>query len=118
MAQSETQSRRAARVVPMVLTLLLAAAIYGVMTANAFHNGSVSFAETFYLIKSWWYVSGAVAPYTATPVERLEEAGALVLGKVNLDEFTFGSSNESSAFQPSTRHMLSARPGGNGPRRS
>ncbi len=45
-----------------------------------------------------------VAPYTATPVERLEEAGAVILGKVNLDEFTFGSSNESSAFQPSTRN--------------
>ncbi len=41
-----------------------------------------------------------IAPYTATPVERLEAAGAIVLGKVNLDEFTFGSSNESSAFLP------------------
>jgi aspartyl-tRNA(Asn)/glutamyl-tRNA(Gln) amidotransferase subunit A len=45
-----------------------------------------------------------VAPYTATPVERLEAAGAVTLGKVNLDEFTFGSSTESSAFQPSTRN--------------
>jgi len=44
------------------------------------------------------------APYTATPVERLEKAGAVVLGKVNLDEFTYGSSNESSAFQPSPRN--------------
>jgi len=42
-----------------------------------------------------------VAPYSATPVQRLEAAGAVTLGKVNLDEFTFGSSNESSAFQPS-----------------
>ena len=41
-----------------------------------------------------------VAPYTATPVERLEAAGAVTVGKVNLDEFTFGSSNESSAFLP------------------
>ncbi len=41
-----------------------------------------------------------IAPYTATAVERLEAAGAIVLGKVNLDEFTFGSSNESSAFLP------------------
>ncbi len=45
-----------------------------------------------------------IAPYTATPVERLEDAGAVILGKVNLDEFTFGSSSESSAFQPSTRN--------------
>ncbi len=41
-----------------------------------------------------------IAPYTATAVERLEQAGAVVIGKVNLDEFTFGSSNESSAFLP------------------
>jgi len=49
-------------------------------------------------------LSNFVAPYTATPVERLEAAGAVILGKVNLDEFTFGSSSESSAFQPSTRN--------------
>jgi len=40
------------------------------------------------------------SPYNATPVERLEQAGAVLVGKVNLDEFTFGSSNESSAFLP------------------
>jgi aspartyl-tRNA(Asn)/glutamyl-tRNA(Gln) amidotransferase subunit A len=45
-----------------------------------------------------------VAPYSATPAQRLEAAGAVTLGKVNLDEFTFGSSNESSAFQPSPRN--------------
>jgi aspartyl-tRNA(Asn)/glutamyl-tRNA(Gln) amidotransferase subunit A len=49
-------------------------------------------------------LSNFVAPYTATPVERLEQAGAVMLGKVNLDEFTYGSSNESSAYQPSTRN--------------
>lgn len=55
-----------------------------------------------------------VAPYTATPVERMEAAGAIMLGKVNLDEFTFGSSNESSAFQPSPRNPWdpSRAPGG------
>ena len=41
-----------------------------------------------------------VSPYTATPVARLEAAGAVVLGKANLDEFAFGSSSESSAFLP------------------
>jgi aspartyl-tRNA(Asn)/glutamyl-tRNA(Gln) amidotransferase subunit A len=45
-----------------------------------------------------------VAPYTATPAERLEAAGGVLLGKVNLDEFTYGSSNESSAFQPCPRN--------------
>ncbi len=44
------------------------------------------------------------APYTATPVERMLAAGAVMIGKVNLDEFTYGSSNESSAFQPSPRN--------------
>ncbi len=54
------------------------------------------------------------APYTATPVERLEAAGALTLGKVNLDEFTYGSSSESSAFQPATRNPWNTEhvPGG------
>ena len=54
------------------------------------------------------------APYSATPVTRMEEAGAVLLGKVNLDEFTYGSSNESSAFQPSTRNPwdTSRVPGG------
>jgi aspartyl-tRNA(Asn)/glutamyl-tRNA(Gln) amidotransferase subunit A len=45
-----------------------------------------------------------VAPYTATPVVRMEAAGGILLGKVNLDEFTYGSSNESSAFQPAPRN--------------
>jgi aspartyl-tRNA(Asn)/glutamyl-tRNA(Gln) amidotransferase subunit A len=40
------------------------------------------------------------APYSATPVDRLEAAGAVTVGKVNLDEFAFGSSSESSAFLP------------------
>jgi len=55
-----------------------------------------------------------IAPYTATPVERLEAAGGIMLGKVNLDEFTYGSSNESSAFQPSPRNPwnLNRVPGG------
>lgn len=55
-----------------------------------------------------------VAPYTATAVERWEKSGAVVLGKVNLDEFTYGSSNESSAFQPASRNPwdTSRVPGG------
>jgi aspartyl-tRNA(Asn)/glutamyl-tRNA(Gln) amidotransferase subunit A len=54
------------------------------------------------------------APYTATAVEKMIGAGGLMLGKVNLDEFTYGSSNESSAFQPSPRNPwdLSTVPGG------
>lgn len=40
------------------------------------------------------------SPYTATCVQRMLDAGCLPLGKVNMDEFAFGSSTESSAFKP------------------
>ncbi len=41
-----------------------------------------------------------VAPYTATCRQRLEDAGALLIAKGNMDEFAIGSSNEYSAYGP------------------
>lgn len=58
-------------------------------------------------------LKGYVPPYSATVVEKLNDAGAVMLGKTNTDEFAMGSSTENSAFS-ATRNPwgLDSVPGG------
>ena len=58
-------------------------------------------------------LGGYKPPYTATAVHRLADAGAVLLGKLNCDEFAMGSSNENSAYGPvHNPHALDRVPGG------
>jgi aspartyl-tRNA(Asn)/glutamyl-tRNA(Gln) amidotransferase subunit A len=58
-------------------------------------------------------LEGYVSPYEATAVRKLREAGAIVFGKTNMDEFGMGSSTESSAYGPTRNPLAPDRvPGG------
>lgn len=58
-------------------------------------------------------LDGYRAPYDATAVARLRAAGAVIFGRLNMDEFAMGSSTENSAWQPTRNPWDTARvPGG------
>ena len=89
MAQAERIDRMAAKGEPLPALAGVPVGIKDVLTVE----GSPATAGSLIL-------KGYRPPYDATAVSKLETAGAILLGKLNCDEFAMGSSNENSAYGP------------------
>src|SRR4051812_24812216 len=61
-----TGRARRPNLLPTAILLIGAVVVYGILSFQALFDGHTSAAEISYLVRSWWYASGIVAPYTAT----------------------------------------------------
>lgn len=84
----------------------LLAGIPGLIKDNICQDGRITSCASKIL-------ANYVAPYDATVIERLKNAGALLMGRANMDEFAMGSSTSTSAIKPCSNPWdLSRSPGG------
>ena len=90
----------------------------GVEAAGALAGVPMGFKDNMNLIDTHTtcasrMLESYVSPYTATCVQRVIDAGGIPLGKLNMDEFAFGSTTETSAFGPTRNPWnLECVPGG------
>ncbi len=83
----------------------LAGMVIGLKDNLAYKNHKVSAASKI--------LEGFESIYTATAVQRLIDEDAIIIGRLNCDEFAMGSSNENSAFGPVKNHLnTNCVPGG------
>nr|MBP6090595.1 Asp-tRNA(Asn)/Glu-tRNA(Gln) amidotransferase subunit GatA [Crocinitomicaceae bacterium] len=83
----------------------LAGMVIGLKDNLAYQNHKVSAASKI--------LEGFESIYTATAVQRLIDEDAIIIGRLNCDEFAMGSSNENSAFGPVKNHLnTNCVPGG------
>lgn len=85
-----------------------------VFASRSLHAAPIGIKDN--ILTQWYEITcgskileGYIPPYSATCFEKLEEAGGLMLGKTNMDEFAMWSSTEHSAFGPTYNPVDSSR---------